>query len=193
MAFWAQGPDGGAARAGFQETRSGGSGRVGRRPVGGVDLAARPTALVENGSEGTVASGPGGPSSSRARDDTGSRDDLLEEVGRRRIARSGCLHCGSDRVTCWGRAHGSPRYRCSERVKRIVDAIERAVPAPQIEIIVDPRMRRQVPRNGPPLRTYIRPSTTARRFTVRLLPPCLADRMSGSTSPLRVRQVTRIA
>ena len=35
--------------------------------VGGVDLAARPMALVENGSEGTVASGPGGRSSSRAR------------------------------------------------------------------------------------------------------------------------------
>ena len=82
--------------------------------VGGVDLAAGPTALVENGSEGTVASGPGGRSSSRARDDTGSRDDLLEEVGRRRFARSGCLLCGSDRVTCWGRAHGSPRYRCSD-------------------------------------------------------------------------------
>ena len=82
--------------------------------VGGVDLAARPAALVENGTEGTVASGLGGRSSSRARDDTGSRDDLLEEVGRRRIARSGCLHCGSDRVTCWGRAHGSPRYRCSD-------------------------------------------------------------------------------
>ena len=36
-------------------------------------------------------------------------------------------------------------------VKRVVDAIERAVPAPQIEIIVDRRARRQVLGDRPPL------------------------------------------
>ena len=37
------------------------------------------------------------------------------------------------------------------RVKRIMDAVERAVPAPQIEIIVDRRARRQVLGDRPPL------------------------------------------
>ena len=37
------------------------------------------------------------------------------------------------------------------RIKRVVDAIERAVPAPQIEIIVQRRARRQVRRNRAPL------------------------------------------
>ena len=36
-------------------------------------------------------------------------------------------------------------------VKRVVDAIERAVPVPQIEIIVDRRARRQVLGDRPPL------------------------------------------
>ena len=34
-----------------------------------------------------------------------------------------------------------------------MDAIERAIPAPQIEISMDGRTRRQVFRNGPPLAT----------------------------------------
>src|SRR5580700_3481269 len=37
------------------------------------------------------------------------------------------------------------------RIKHIVDAIERAVPAPQIEIIVERRARRQVLGDRPPL------------------------------------------
>ena len=37
------------------------------------------------------------------------------------------------------------------RIKRVVDAIERAVPAPQIEIIVQRRARRQIRRNRAPL------------------------------------------
>ena len=58
-------------------------------------------------------------------------------------------------------ARGSP---ATAQVKRVVDTIERTVPAPQIEIIVDCRARWQVLGNHhhwqPVLRTYIRPLTT---------------------------------
>src|SRR5271165_7337421 len=47
-----------------------------------------------------------------------------------------------------GLARGGLATPC---VKRIMDAIERAVPAPQIEIIVDRRARRQVLGDRPPL------------------------------------------
>ena len=67
-----------------------------------------------------------------------------------------------------------------------MDPIERAVPTPQIKIIVQRRAWRQVFRIArhwqPALRMYIRPLTTSRSFTVRLLPPRLAGGICGSTS-----------
>ena len=71
--------------------------------------------------------------------------------------------------------------------RRLMDAVERAVPAPQIEIIVH-----LVERGGKSwhiarhwemvLKTYIKPLTTSRTFTVRLLPPRFPAGMSGSDS-----------
>ena len=40
-------------------------------------------------------------------------EDLLSKVGRGRIARFGCPHCGRDDVRPWGKAGGKPRYRCT--------------------------------------------------------------------------------
>ena len=40
-------------------------------------------------------------------------EDLLSKVGRSRIARFGCPHCGGDDVRPWGKAGGKPRYRCA--------------------------------------------------------------------------------
>src|SRR4051812_27633030 len=63
-------------------------------------------------------------------------------------------------------------------------AIERAVPAPELEVVVHRRARRQVFGDSPPLAACaedISPFTTSRTFTVRLLPPRLPGRMSGST------------
>ena len=40
-------------------------------------------------------------------------EDLLSKVGRGRIARFGCPHCGEDDVRPWGKAGGKPRYRCT--------------------------------------------------------------------------------
>ena len=39
--------------------------------------------------------------------------DLLSKVGRYRIARFGCPHCGWDDVRPWGIAGGTRRYRCT--------------------------------------------------------------------------------
>jgi transposase-like protein len=44
-----------------------------------------------------------------------SGDDALDfvgEIGRKRILRSGCPHCGTNEVRPWGKASGVPRYRC---------------------------------------------------------------------------------
>ena len=50
-----------------------------------------------------------------------------------------------------GRARFAGGLLATARVKRLMDAVERAVPAPQIEIIVDRRARRQVLGDRPPL------------------------------------------
>jgi transposase-like protein len=42
------------------------------------------------------------------------KSDLLLQVGRDRIANSGCPHCGGGAIGLWGRASGMPRYRCKE-------------------------------------------------------------------------------
>jgi len=46
-------------------------------------------------------------------DDAAPEEDLLSKVGRGRIARFGCPHCGRDSVRPWGKACGKPRYRCT--------------------------------------------------------------------------------
>jgi hypothetical protein len=70
------------------------------------------------------------------------------------------------------------------RHEGVMDPIERAVRVPQIEIIVRRRASRRVlgiARHWQPaLRMYIRPLTTSRAHTVRLLPPRLAGGMGGS-------------
>jgi len=38
----------------------------------------------------------------------------LDQIAARRIAHCGCPHCGSHSLVRWGRANGSPRWRCSE-------------------------------------------------------------------------------
>jgi transposase-like protein len=38
--------------------------------------------------------------------------DFVSEIGRSRIRRSGCPHCGTNEVRPWGKASGVPRYRC---------------------------------------------------------------------------------
>src|SRR5271157_4801031 len=50
-----------------------------------------------------------------------------------------------------GRARLARDGLAALRIKRVVDAIERAVPAPQVEIIVERRARRQVLGDRPPL------------------------------------------
>ena len=78
-----------------------------------------------------------------------------------------------------------------------MDPIERAVPGPQIKVVVQRRARRGLSGSPatkqPALRMYIRPLTTSRKFTVRLLPPRLAGGIRGSISALLVGQVRRIA
>jgi transposase-like protein len=48
---------------------------------------------------------------SRASGDEGL--DFVGEIGRERILRSGCPHCGTSEVRPWGKAGGLPRYRCT--------------------------------------------------------------------------------
>src|SRR5277367_4427059 len=50
-----------------------------------------------------------------------------------------------------GRARLARGGLAALRIKRVVDAIERAVPAPSVEIIVERRARRQVLGDRPPL------------------------------------------
>ena len=38
--------------------------------------------------------------------------DVVADVGRRRVAETGCPHCGNRDVIRWGQASGLPRYRC---------------------------------------------------------------------------------
>src|SRR5260370_22861669 len=70
-------------------------------------------------------------------------------------------------------------------IERVMDAIERAVPRPQVKIVVVLRGGRSfgIARHWQPvLSTYIRPLTSSRTSTVRLLPPRLAGAISGSTN-----------
>ena len=46
-------------------------------------------------------------------DNASPEEDLLSKVGRGRIARFGCAHCGGDEIRPWGKAGGKPRYRCT--------------------------------------------------------------------------------
>ena len=46
-------------------------------------------------------------------DDAAPELDLLSKVGRDRIARFGCPHCGRGDVRPWGKAGGKRRYRCT--------------------------------------------------------------------------------
>ena len=66
-------------------------------------------------------------------------------------------------------------------IELMMHEIKRAIPTPQVEIIVQRRARRQVFRDGPPLTTggenipiiYMRPFTTSRMIIARLSPPRL--------------------
>ena len=46
-------------------------------------------------------------------DNAAPEEDLLSKVGRGRIGRFGCPHCGGDEIRPWGKAGGKPRYRCT--------------------------------------------------------------------------------
>src|SRR6476646_9495766 len=71
-------------------------------------------------------------------------------------------------------------------IERVMDAIERAVPSPQVKIVVHRAARRQVLRDRSPLATgaqHIHQAlTTSHTSTVRLLPPRLAGVISGSAN-----------
>src|SRR6476646_4947904 len=70
-------------------------------------------------------------------------------------------------------------------IKRVMDAIERAVPSPQVKIVVHRAARRQVLRDRSPLATgaqHIHQAIDYLTSTVRLLPPRLAGVISGSTN-----------
>src|SRR2546429_2381321 len=70
-------------------------------------------------------------------------------------------------------------------IKRVMDAIQRAVVAPQVEIVEQCAAWWQVFRDRTPLasllKIYIIPSITSRTSTWRLLPPRLAGGINGST------------
>src|SRR5260221_14540800 len=72
-------------------------------------------------------------------------------------------------------------------IKRVMDAIQRAVPAPQVEIVEQRAARRRVFRDRPPLTSRAQnihdPIHHSRTSTWRLLPPRLAGGINGSTCP----------
>src|SRR3982750_1943211 len=84
------------------------------------------------------------------------------------------------------RAGVPPRQLPACHIERVVNAPERAVVVPSVEVVG------RVLRGGrslgiaahwqPVLRIYMRPLTTSRRLTVRLLPPRLAAGINGATS-----------
>ena len=74
-----------------------------------IDLSAHPVDAAVRPSEAAVA--PSLPVAET--DDAATEEDLLSKVGRDRIARFGCPHCGRDDVRPWGKAGGKPRYRCT--------------------------------------------------------------------------------
>ena len=77
------------------------------------------------------------------------------------------------------------RQLTRDRVERVVDGIERAVPIPAIEVIVKRRTRRHVLRDGAPLAASVEDIHQAVHdsgsWPSRRLPPGLAGGMSGST------------
>ena len=74
-----------------------------------VEPSADPVGAAVRPSEGAVA-----PSLPVAETDTAApEEDLLSKVGRGRIGRFGCPHCGGDEIRPWGKACGKPRYRCA--------------------------------------------------------------------------------
>jgi hypothetical protein len=79
-----------------------------------------------------------------------------------------------------------------------MDAIERAVPAPQIEIVIQRRARWQVFRNRPPLaagaQDVHQPVDNLAQLDRALVAAALGRRNAGlDQSPFVVAQVTRIA
>ncbi len=74
-----------------------------------IDPSAHPVDAAVRPSEAAVA--PSLPVAET--DDAAPEEDLLSKVGRDRIARFGCPHCGRDDVRPWGKAGGKPRYRCT--------------------------------------------------------------------------------
>src|SRR5258708_17418275 len=84
-----------------------------------------------------------------------------------------------------GRAGFSFALLPTRHIKRVMDAIQRAVVAPQVEIVEKCAARRQVFRDRTPLasraQVYMIPFITSRTSTWRLLPPRLAGGINGST------------
>ena len=60
-------------------------------------------------------------------DDAEPEEDLLSKVGRGRIARFGCPHCGRDDVRPWGKAGGKPSVPLHELPEDIQPADRDAV------------------------------------------------------------------
>src|SRR5208283_849626 len=88
--------------------------------------------------------------------------------------------------------------RATSHVKRVVDAIERAVPAPQIEIIVDRRARWQVLGDRPPLAAGAQDIHQAVDDFAHVHRPPVAAALGQRNErlhqrPFLVRQVARIA
>ena len=80
--------------------------------------------------------------------------DLLACIVARRINRRPPFFRALDALAVddrGGRARLARGGLAALRIKRVVDAIERAVPAPQVEIILQRRARRQVLSDRPPL------------------------------------------
>ena len=74
-----------------------------------IDPSADPVGAAALSFEAAVA--PSLPVAST--DNAAPEEDLLSKVGRGRIARFGCPHCGGDEIRPWGKAGGKPRYRCT--------------------------------------------------------------------------------
>src|SRR6516162_2519129 len=83
-----------------------------------------------------------------------------------------------------GRAGFSFALLPTRHIKHVMDAIQRAVVAPQVEIVEKCAARRQIFRDRTPLASRAQnmiPFITSRTSTWRLLPPRLAGGINGST------------
>ena len=125
--------------------------------------------------------------------------DLLARIEALRVERSppflrslGAL--AVDHRRRWARLAPFPvAYR---HIERVVDALERAVPVPQHEVVMCRRLRRQVLGQRRPLAA--RPKniedpalSTSRTFTSRGRPPRRRDHWLDQR-PLRIRQIARV-